>query len=208
MDLQTISVFSIFVCVINLCHGCSLAPPNYRHWSMERVLFWSDIVVYGKEVSRFTHITTNANFEVFCILKDTSPSSNIAANITIEEVAPRDSCSATEVQSGAHIILALQRLESGNFVWHEAHVLDSASYDATSDNLNTAVSVCGLQQVALPTDYSSDSANPTCPSVPMDVTCYSGRGATHRHLLVTVITVFIHISAILLLDSCTKLGIV
>ncbi len=136
---------------------------HWTHMSMEQVLYQADIVVYGQETSRYTSGTVNAIFEVFCVLKDSNYLMNMTTNIVIEEVEPRTSCSATEIETMTHIILALQRIASGNYIWHEVNILDTAAYDATTDNLNKVMTICGLQQVALPSDYNVTSSNPVCP---------------------------------------------
>lgn len=98
-----------------------------------------DIIVYGK-VTEFTHSkSTNASFQVYCIIKGDT---RILQNITIEAVSRGTSCSGTYVywvnvtsnfeKAGAVMILGLQETNtSGVYSFHEVSDLQSSAF---SDN--------------------------------------------------------------------------
>ena len=139
---------------------------------MERILYNQAIVVYGKETMRYTPPGApdpqlqNANFTVYCVLKNDDSSQPIPENIIVEEVSPVHSCSGTKITLQTDVILGLRRKEStGNFLWDEPNVTpDGAAFDYTPEVLVRATSVCGVQEPAVPQGRDAN-AMPTCPQI-------------------------------------------
>jgi len=140
---------------------------------MEEYLWKADIVVYGRETERFDAgddtfpDRKDSTFQVFCVMKNDNEASPIPATITLEMVEPLNSCQGTHYNLNEDIILALTRTESGNFQWHELNVTpDGAAYEATEENLNRAIWVCGLIEQQEPEGRTADDGLPHCPPRP------------------------------------------
>ena len=93
----------LMACCLYLSSACKVR--NWRHFSMEEVLYKADIVVHGREIDRFEvndpdgpfSTRQDSIFEVYCVFKNDNPETPIPARITVEQVYPRYTCSGTEV---------------------------------------------------------------------------------------------------------------
>lgn len=130
-------VLSCLLC-LSVARAC-LVDKNNTALTPGELVSRLDIIVYGK-VTEFTHSkSTNASFQVYCIIKGDT---RILQNITIEAVSRGTSCSGTYVywvnvtsnfeKAGAVMILGLQETNtSGVYSFHEVSDLQSSAF---SDN--------------------------------------------------------------------------
>ena len=170
--------------------GITCGPETLHNLTMEEIVMSAEIVVFGMETKHMTSKTDDyyedADFQVFCVFKNSDESLPIPENITIEHVYPRSSCSVTKVEIGEPIILALERIPTGNFQWIVPVFPNSASFEATDRNFERLSNIPGLnnpKRLAIPDGAQSSR----CLSVS------SSTGVIDTHPVISAVT-FIQIS--------------
>ena len=173
----TITVLTLFPSVLSDLARCRPSGWNFKPY--QEVMFASDIVLYGRDVSGVgecpPHETIcshphreHSRFRVFCILK--SDGQPINQEITIEPEIYWQNCTATRfsnTENGWEYVVAVKRGMLGKFHWDETHAFQAAYHKAHPDIdvvLQQVTRMCGMQEVTYPINQTS-TATKSCPVI-------------------------------------------
>ena len=191
---KLIIIMNYYYCHRMQVSGCS--SDSFRSMSMEEIMYKADIVVYGAQRTQLAGLeedTTDAMFEVFCVLKNSVANVQVPEMVRILQIKPITSCTGTEYDMDEHILLALTT-ENGHFKWHEVNVTpDNMAFPVSGATMSRALTVCGLDDPQLPTGRNV-TASPKCPlkseiEVTPDTCTDTASHSVHQTLVVVAITI-------------------
>ena len=166
--------------------------------SMLEILYKADIVVYGAqrtELAGLEEDTTDAMFEVFCVLKNSVVDVEVPEMVRILQIKPITTCTGTEYDMDEHILLALTPYQ-GHFMWHELNVTpDNMAFPVSNTTMSRALTVCGLDEPQLPTGRDV-TTSPTCPQrseivVTQDTCTNTASQSLYQTLLLVTMTIIV-----------------
>ena len=160
---------------VGLGQSCSPAP-WFVFLTYDQVMYQADLVLHGRDVFHTMHRDpvyswinrTHSIFKVFCVLKNVL-NKPVNEYIKIRRIYPRIPCGTPSTQIGEDYIVLLRRIEGQVYEWKPVKALHRAAYEATDENLNKTMKICGYQNPTFPVQYGNKKYSIVrCPKVIAD----------------------------------------